>query len=199
MLPFATASLSSSAAMRSRFRLPFRFDAKALQQELAALPADCWTAHFQPGYFEGEWTGVALRSFGGSSTRLFPHRNAGGVYADTPLLAQLPAMRRVLDTFACDKEMVRLLKLAPGAKILEHCDEKLNRERGTVRVHVPIATNPDVEFVLDGERVVMQEGESWYLDLTRPHRVENRGTTDRVHLVIDCRINDWIDSLLAPW
>jgi mannose-6-phosphate isomerase-like protein (cupin superfamily) len=182
--------------MRSHFRLPFTFDRSRLRADLDAVPADLWTPHFQPTYFEGDWSGVALRSVGGSVNRLFPHRNPGGQYVDTPLLERCPYIRQVIATFECDKEAVRLLRLAPGARILEHCDEKLNRERGVVRVHVPITTHPDVDFVLDGERVVMREGESWYLDLARPHRVENRGTTDRVHLVIDCCLCPWTDALL---
>jgi hypothetical protein len=182
--------------MKSHVRLPFTFDRTRLRRELAEVPPELWTPHFQPTYFEGDWSGVALRSVGGSETRLFPHRKAGGVYVDTPLLARCPYIRRVVETFACDKECVRLLRLSPGARILEHCDEKLNRERGVVRVHVPVLTNPDVDFVLNGERVSMRAGESWYLDLALPHRVENRGRSDRVHLVIDCCIDEWVDALL---
>lgn len=182
--------------MKSHFRLPFTFDRTGLQSELAAVPPEVWTPHFQPSYFEGDWSGVALRSVGGNVTRLFPHRKAGGVYVDTPLLARCPSIQRVLETFECDKEAVRLLKLSPKTRILEHCDEKLNRERGVVRIHVPILTNPYVDFFLNGERISMQEGESWYLDLALPHRLENRGESDRVHLVIDCCTNAWIDALL---
>jgi len=42
----------------------------------------------------------------------------------------------------------------------------------------------------------MQEGEYWYLDLSRPHRVENRSQIDRVHLVIDCVLNDWLRATI---
>ncbi len=53
-------------------------------------------------------------------------------------------------------------------------------------------TNPLVEFYLNGERVVMEEGEAWYLDLNQNHAVINRGSEDRVHLVVDCVVNDWL-------
>jgi len=92
---------------------------------------------------------------------------------------------------------VRLLRMAPRTRVLEHRDEKLNSERGVVRVHVPVITNPDVDFFLQNERITMQAGECWYLDLSLPHRVENRGQSDRVHLVIDCLTNAWTDALLA--
>jgi hypothetical protein len=43
----------------------------------------------------------------------------------------------------------------------------------------------------------MAPGECWYLRLSDPHRVANRGETDRIHLVIDCRANDWLRTLVA--
>ena len=47
----------------------------------------------------------------------------------------------------------------------------------------------------------MRSGEAWYTNINLPHGVENNGTTNRVHLVIDCIRNDWSDALffsLAP-
>jgi mannose-6-phosphate isomerase-like protein (cupin superfamily) len=62
---------------------------------------------------------------------------------------------------------------------------------------VPLTTNPDVEFVHRGERVDMAPGEAWYLNFSEPHRVANRGDTPRVHLLIDCVVNPWLDEQLA--
>ena len=84
----------------------------------------------------------------------------------------------------------------PGSIIKEHKDFKLGFEDGEIRLHIPILTNPSVEFILDGARVLMNEGECWYLNLNLPHRVANRGTSDRIHLVVDCVLNDWLRELL---
>jgi mannose-6-phosphate isomerase-like protein (cupin superfamily) len=65
-----------------------------------------------------------------------------------------------------------------------------------VRLHIPVVTNPEVEFVLNGVRVEMKEGECWYHNFNLPHRVANRGTVDRVHLVLDCVLNDWLREVL---
>jgi hypothetical protein len=43
----------------------------------------------------------------------------------------------------------------------------------------------------------MAAGEAWYLDLNLPHSVTNHGPTDRVNLVVDCVVNDWLDALLG--
>lgn len=69
---------------------------------------------------------------------------------------------------------------------------------GQLRLHVPITTNPEVQFFLDAHRLDLKAGECWYLDFSLPHWIENRGATDRVHLVIDCELNGWLRDLLPP-
>ena len=51
-------------------------------------------------------------------------------------------------------------------------------------------------WALNGQRIVMDEGTCWYVNVNFPHRVANRGTADRVHLVIDCIVDDWLRSIM---
>jgi aspartyl/asparaginyl beta-hydroxylase (cupin superfamily) len=153
-------------------------------------------AHFNTAYYDGEWSGVALRSSGGAPLALYPDPSAAADWRDTEVLGRCPALAAAVGSFACELQSVRLLALGPGASIREHRDYRLGYEDGELRVHVPIATSPDVEFLHDGERVEMAAGEAWYLDLNRPHAVANRGARRRVHLVIDCVVNAWLDALL---
>jgi hypothetical protein len=139
---------------------------------------------------------VALRATGGHASQLYADPSKKKSYADTPALARCSYIKEALRAFECALETVRLLKLAPGSLIREHSDFDLGERFGVVRVHVPILTNPSVEFSLGGESVSMREGESWYLDLSLPHSVANRGTTDRIHLVVDCLVNDWVRSVI---
>jgi len=155
-----------------------------------------WVVHFNTGYYEGQWTGVALRSVGGVSTKLYPDPTALGSIVDTAILDRCPTLRDVLATFQCPLLSVRLLKLAAGSIIREHRDYNLGYEDGEIRLHIPVATNADVEFFLDGHRIDMNEGECWYLNFNLPHKVRNHGSTDRIHLVIDCLVDDWLRHLL---
>lgn len=182
--------------MRSCVRLPLRFDADALADEVARLRPEDWVAHFNTGIYEGDWSGVALRSVGGAPLQLYPDPTARGAFAATEILARCPLLADVLDCFACELQAVRLLRLGPGARIREHRDYKLGYEDGEVRVHVPLTTNPGVEFLLDGRRVEMAPGEAWYLDFNRPHSVVNGGDGERVHLVVDCELDGWLDAML---
>lgn len=175
-------------------RLSLAFDAQPLMADLAQVSVEDWGAHFNAEYHDGGWTGVALRAVAGSAVALYPEPVPEAAYADTPLLAALPRFRHALEQFRCPLQAVRLLRLAAGSRIREHRDFGLGFEHGVIRLHVPLQTGPDVEFYLDGARVSMGEGECWYLDFSLPHRVQNHGATDRIHLVLDCEVNDWLTS-----
>jgi hypothetical protein len=112
-----------------------------------------------------------------------------------PVLEQCPYIREVLSTFHCPLKVVRLLRLAAGSQILEHSDYCLSYEDGEVRVHIPVQTNPQVEFAVDGRALPLAEGECWYINFNLKHRIHNRGLTDRIHLVIDCKINPWLEAM----
>jgi hypothetical protein len=182
-------------SLPDRVRLPLPFDAAALRADLEAVPEAAWFPHFNTGIYDGDWSGVALRSVGGTQS-IYPDPAARQPFADTDALATCPNVRSALAQLACPLQAVRLLRLAPGAAIREHRDYKLGYDDGEVRLHIPIVTSDLAEFVLDGEPVSMAAGECWYLDLNRPHRAANHGFHDRVHLVIDCTVNAWLDHLL---
>jgi hypothetical protein len=180
----------------ARVRLPLRFDADALAADVEALPAQDWMPHFNTSYYEGDWSGVALRSSGGAPLALYPDPSADADWQDTETLTQCPALAAALAAFQCELQSARLLALGAGAAIREHRDYRLGYDDGEVRIHIPVTTSGDVEFVHDGEPVAMAPGEAWYLDLNLKHSVANRGEQRRVHLVVDCVVNPWLTDLL---
>jgi hypothetical protein len=177
-------------------KLPLRFDPARLQADLARMMADEFVPHFNTAYYQGDWSAVPLRSVGGRVDHIYPDPAAKLSFADTPLLARCDYVPEVLASLPCPLQAVRFLRLKAGSIIKEHRDHELGFEDGEIRLHIPVITNPEVEFVLNQVRVVMNEGECWYLNVNRPHRVANRGAADRIHLVIDCVVNDWLGSLL---
>jgi hypothetical protein len=173
-------------------RLPLGFVAADLARDLAGIAEDAWVAHFNTGYHDGGWSGIALRGVGGDAQALFPGHAETTSHADTPLLARCPGVVAALARLQCPVGPVRLLRLSAGGRIHEHRDAGLCLEQGQARLHVPIVTGDDVEFNLGADLVRMAPGECWYLNFDLPHRVQNLGATDRVHLVIDCEVNDWL-------
>jgi Aspartyl/Asparaginyl beta-hydroxylase len=179
----------------SSVKLPFRFDSVKLKKDAECIAEAEWMPHFNQAIYEGEWSGVALRSATRTPIHLYPDPNATE-FADTEILGHCPYIQEVLDSFHCPMTSVRILRLRAGAKIAEHRDYKLGYEDGEVRIHIPIQTAKGVEFFLDGIQVPMQEGEAWYLNFNLPHRVNNGSSSNRLHLVMDCKVNDWLTAQL---
>lgn len=177
-------------------RLPLNFNARLLQADLAKVADSDWQAHFNNAIYEGDWSGAALRAVPGSHMSLYSDPSAHH-WEDTELLGRCPYFQEALAQFCCPLLSVRLLKLAAGAVIREHRDYNLGLDYGEVRIHVVVSTNPDVESRIDGTPYHWAEGECWYADFGRPHFFANRGSTERVHLVLDCGVNDWLLQLLA--
>jgi hypothetical protein len=180
-------------------KLPIPVDLEGLRADLATIAAADFVPHFNDGYYEGDWSGVALRSTDGKATQIYPDPSRRDAHADTPVLAACPHVRELLSRLQCPVRAVRFLRLGPGSSIKEHADPDLGFDLGEVRLHVVVATNPEVEFVVGGHRLPMEPGECWYHDFSLPHRVDNRGKTARTHLVIDCILTPWLRALLeAP-
>lgn len=178
------------------FKLPFSFDPEPMRRDLGQLAPSAWVPHFNTGYYEGDWSGIALRSVGGAESQLYPDPSAE--FADTPVLAECPNIKNALAAFDCPLESVRLLKLGPSSIIREHTDLNLSFEDGTMRVHIPLATNEKVDFYVNYEKLVMNPGEAWYINFNLPHKVVNKGETDRIHLVLDCVVNEWLSAVIPP-
>ena len=177
-------------------KLPLVFDPAGLQSDLQTILAEEFIPHFNKGYYEGDWSVVPLRSIGGRADHIYPDPTKTKSFADTPLLARCPSVQALLATLPCELQAVRFLRLKAGSVVKKHCDYNLGYEDGEVRLHIPVVTNPAVEFIMDGKRVVMNPGEVWYHNFNLPHSVANRGDTDRIHLVIDCFLNDWLRELI---
>ena len=157
-------------------KLPIRFDADLLAAEVAALPASAWVPH-PSGYVGNE--AVRLVTPNGEETDdLF------GPMAPTEHLLRSPYMMDAMAEIGAAWGRSRLMGLAPGSDVPPHIDVNYYW-RTHIRVHIPVITNPGVEFTCGEQTVHMRAGECWVLDTFRNHTVANRGADRRIHLVID--------------
>ena len=185
--------------MRAALQLPLEFDADGLAADLSGLASQGWIPHFNHRDYEGQWSAFALRGPASATHPIQAVSSPPGetAFADQPALAASPHIKAALARLHCPLRSVRLLRLGAGATIREHSDHELGPAFGEARLHAPILTNASVDFRIAGERVTMRPGELWLLDASEPHSVANRGETDRVHMVIDCVVNDWLRALLT--
>lgn len=107
---------------------------------------------------------------------------------------RLPVIDDLLARSGLAFRLVRFMKLAPGGHIRRHTDSFLSGN--TVRVHIPIRTNPDARLHIDGERCDWEQGELWFGDFSKPHWGSNESQLDRIHLVMDVELNAGLLDLL---
>ena len=178
------------------YRMPLEFDPQLLQVDLSQILPHEWRPHFNKQYYEGVWEALALRSTTGKTNQIFRSLDDLRTAVDTPTLTRCKYFQRVLDSFECPILAARLLSLGPGSRIREHEDYNIGPEYDQLRFHIPLVTDASVDFFVNNQKLVMSEGEAWYIDFSLPHRVENLSDRNRVHLVLDCRINSWLKSMI---
>lgn len=177
-------------------KLAIPFNLRAMKNELALLKNE-WRTHFNVFYYEGSWTALALRSAGGSSDRIIPDLIGDEIYLDTVWMQHFPSVKELIGRLGCPVMSVRFLNLKAGSVIKEHKDPDLSFEHGEARLHFPVITNPGVSFYIEDQVIPLHEGDCWYINANLPHRVLNQGIADRVHLVIDCKVNNWLGNVVT--
>lgn len=173
--------------MTGAHRLPIRFDPAPLHAEVADIERQIeWADHWASA--EGHaWSIIPLRS-----------------EESTTVLDRAPHLRDVLGSLRTRILSARLSKLRAGTSIRRHRDfayygeRRMSFERGFIRLHAPIVTDHSVTWWLQDRAIDMRPGEIWYLNVCLPHAVENRSPVDRIHLVVEVEVNDWVRSLFPP-
>jgi hypothetical protein len=74
-------------------------------------------------------------------------------------------------------------KLLAGGRINLHKDAHPSFAAAH-RIHVPLVTNPDVDFVIRGKSHYLEEGVAYEVSNLDYHAVTNRGA-DRIHFIFD--------------
>jgi hypothetical protein len=170
-------------------KLNLPIDVKAIQNQVSAHHQE-WQAHLNTAHYQGGWTVLALRSPGGRAENIVAELMGDNEYKDTAHMQGFSAVKQLLSALDCPVMAVRFLNLKAGAIIKQHNDKELAFEMGEARLHFPILTNPAIEFYMEEDLIPFKEGECWYINANLPHRVTNAGATDRIHLVVDCKVNE---------
>ncbi|WP_224248815.1 aspartyl/asparaginyl beta-hydroxylase domain-containing protein [Hyalangium gracile] len=181
-------------------KLPLTYEPAKLLQALEQISR--FQIREEPTYSDppihARWGGASLHSIGGRWDDASPGQPALVGFQETELTRVAPYFKHVLDSLPCPKHSVRISVMWPNGGIHAHSDWFLGFDKGLIRLHIPITTNPDVEFVVGEEHCHWKPGELWYGDFSLVHHVYNRGQAPRVHLIADVCVNDFIVSLFPP-
>lgn len=125
-----------------------------------------------------------------------------------PIYRQLaPHLRPILEfikqNYHHEGQIIRLLlvKLTAGETVKAHRDNGYSLTH-CHRIHCPLSTNEKVIFTVGGEARHLAVGELWEINNSTIHQVENKGNSDRIHLIIDWAPNNTLrkqDKLLERW
>ncbi|KIX22890.1 aspartyl beta-hydroxylase [Flavobacterium sp. 316] len=176
-------------------KFPITFNIERLQKDVQKILSKKWINHYNTNDYTGNWSSISLYSEGGKSENINAYNKGTEKVTYTEIIESCDYFKEIIDQFLFEKTTVRLLRLAVGAEIKPHVDNCLGYEDNCFRIHIPIITNKDVIFILDNQRLIMNEGECWYINANFTHSVVNHGKEDRIHLVIDGIRNEWTDEL----
>ena len=96
-----------------------------------------------------------------------------------------PIMRAVVEPYGYLENTigkVMLAKLIAGGKIGVHKDNVVE-SLYPLKIHVPIATNPDVKMFVADKTYHFKVGEAYEMNNMATHSVSNDGDSDRIHLI----------------
>jgi hypothetical protein len=186
------------------FRHLGQVDITDLKQAVLAIPEDLWNAENadKPNRFEAlDVTRHIVFRF------VSNFRDWRDSY-DRPLWAEwkhllLPVMQAASVDYGYARGVyprVMLARMAAGGVIQPHRDAN-PAAKWPHKIHVPIVTNDQVVFRVEGAQYVMPEGEGVEVNNMGTHAVENRGDTDRIHLIFeyydpDQPEPDWLGAIL---
>lgn len=113
---------------------------------------------------------------------------------DTPLMSKLPNAKATALTImqvvgGSRLGRVVVTKLEPGKKISPHSDVKGEYSKYYTRYHLVLQGMPGSLFNCGDETVQMMTGELWWFNASAEHSVINNSRDDRVHMLIDVRID----------
>jgi hypothetical protein len=168
-------------------RLPLAVDISRLRQEVDRLPASLWGTRGGRVGVHQPTEGIFLRG----------HAPIEGPrpIEDREPLAHLPYVRELLGTIPAPPMRCLLAKLMPGSVIRMHVDNG-DYFLQTLRIHVPVVSDPSVAMISDDRVYSMQPGEAWALNNSTHHGVLSGWSQPRIHLICDFQPTEALCALI---
>jgi hypothetical protein len=189
---------------------------KSIREKLLILPQ--FTNHYSNYNKDKAWSALSLRGYTEDPSfitkpiemsKAWQEENSDRIFEmqDTPLYKLFPEIKQYCETLGTQIHRVRFMRLKPGGGELERHTDQVDPDSGgalnkLARIHLPIKTNPNMIFTVwntkgEPQKVHMEEGDVWFLDTRKAHQAINNGNEERIHLVIDVRVEENLHESLV--
>ena len=159
-------------------KLPIRFDAEELAREVRSLPPSAWTPH--PTGFVGN-EAVRLVTPGGEDSDAID-----GPMAATDSLNRCDYVRQIMKEIGGVWGRSRFMgPCRRGREVPSHMSTFTITGGRTCASIFRSSPIPKCSFTCGDKTVHMAAGECWIFDSFRWHDVQNKGSEQRIHLVLD--------------
>ena len=160
------------------------FDVESILEKINNIPAEKWSESGREHLFavHKDTQSLQLVHFEDFQYEEPAYRE---LYSDLEDVMQ-PVVNHISDYYKDNGFIVRIIlaKLLQGGSIPQHTDAGYSL-LNCHRVHIPLISNDDVAFSVGDEEINMGVGEFWEINNGISHGVENRGSEDRIHLIVD--------------
>ena len=160
----------------------------ALKAAVLAIPEAVWDAENagKPNRFEAldKTRHIVFRFV--DSVRDWRGSHDRAAWADWRALLE-PVMQAAVAQYGYENgafPRVMLARMGPGGEIKPHRDANA-AAKWPHKIHVPLLTNDQVTFFVDGVGYHLPEGEAAEVNNMGVHAVKNDGDTDRIHLIFE--------------
>lgn len=99
----------------------------------------------------------------------------------------LPLMEKAVEPYQYKNGLfpkVMLAKLLPHSKIAAHIDAN-PRNRRLHKIHIPLFTNKNVQFVVEDNSYFLEEGNAYEVNNIASHKAINDSDEPRIHLIFE--------------
>lgn len=111
----------------------------------------------------------------------FPHSEEAEFRTPTALIFGEP--KKILDLLPNPYHGI-IVAHPPGCVVHCHYDNPGDTEEEFIKIHIPIKTNDNAYFLLDGDEINFKVGSVYLVNTSLLHGCRNDGDSDRIHLII---------------
>lgn len=171
-------------------RLPVSFEVDKLIRDFQSISPSLWGSRGGRVGVHVQAEAVFLRGYAPAEGDL--------PIEDRAVLEQLPYAKHLIHhLFEAQPMRCLFAKLSANGQVPLHIDRGEYFEK-TIRIHLPIVTNPKAKMFVGGKEFSMQVGESWVINNCSVHGVINAHESEaRTHMICDYLPSDKLLKFLS--